>query len=168
MVELAFLVLLNRLTSWGRAPVIASGAILTDAATLLAIVSDPAGQWRIVEAISPHLRPTASVQPSTSKRIVRVRVQVAGHDVLWISWILVPRRGTTDVDLTAQLHSRSLLARLVLLLGGRYWLRRRLERTLRTLALIAHRAAEDLDAVEPDGEVGAARPPRGPISQAGR
>lgn len=153
MVELAFLAVLNRLMSWGCAPVIASRAILTDAATLLAIVRDPAGQWRIVDGVSPRLCPTATVQPSESERVVRVRVRAAGRDVLWVTWLLIPRRGTTDVDLAAQTDSHSLVARLVLLLGGRRWLRRRLERTLNTLALIAHLAAEDMDGVGRDGEL---------------
>lgn len=145
MVELAFLSLRNRLMTWGCAPAIASRAILADAATLLAIVSDPGGQWRIVDGVSPRLRPTATVQPSASERVVRVRVQAAGHDVLWVTWLLSPRRGTTDVDLAAQTDSTSLFTRLVLLLGGRRWLRRRLEHTLNTLALIAHIAAEVRD-----------------------
>ncbi|MGH2942199.1 MAG: hypothetical protein ACRDLN_05435, partial [Solirubrobacteraceae bacterium] len=118
MVELAFLALMNRLMSWGRAPAIATRAIAADAATLRALVSDPAGQWRILDGVSPRLRTRAHVQPRRSTRLVSVRVQLWRRDALWLTWILTPRRGTTEVDLAAQLESRSVLARLALLLGG--------------------------------------------------
>ena len=156
MVELTFIALMNRLMNWGRAPVIATRAIVADAATLLSLISDPASQWRIVENVSPRLRPRAHVQPSRSTGLVYVRVQLGRHDVLWVTWILTPRRGTTEVDLAAQLESRSVLARLMLVFGGRLWLRHRLERTLSTLAALAHRAAEDVDDIERDAEM----PPR--------
>jgi len=152
MIELTLLTLLHRLMNWGRAPVIATRAIVADAATLLALVSDPACQWRIVEGVSPLLHPHAHVEQSHSTRLVSVRVQLGRRDVLWVTWILTPRRGTTEVDLAAQLHSRSLAARLVLLFGGRRWLRHRLEHTLGMLASLAHCAAEDLDDVERDAE----------------
>jgi hypothetical protein len=152
MIELTFLTLLNHLVNWGRAPVIATRAIVADAATLLALISDPAGQWRIVEGVSPLLRPHAHVEQSRSTRLVPVRVQLGRRDVLWVTWILTPRRGTTEVDLAAQLQSRSLVARLMLQLGGRRWLRHRLEHTLGTLAALAHCAAEDVDDIERDAE----------------
>jgi hypothetical protein len=152
MIELTLLTLLNRLMNWGRAPVIATRSIVADAATLFALVSDPAAQWRIVEGVSPRLRPHAHVEQSRSARLVPIRVQLGRRDVLWVTWILTPRRGTTEVDLAAQLHSRSLVARLVLLFGGRRWLRHRLEHTLGTLAALAHCAAEDVDDLERDTE----------------
>ena len=65
--------------------------------------------------------------------------------MLWLTWILTPRQGTTEVDLIAQLESRSLLARFAMLLGGRRWLRTRLGRAVNVLGTLAHRAAEDLD-----------------------
>lgn len=153
MVELAFLALMNRLMNWGRAPVIATRSIVADAGMLLALVSDPASQWRLVDGVSPRLRPRAEIQPSRSKRLVCVRVQFGRRDVLWVTWILTPRRGTTEVYLAAQLQSRSILARLVLLFGARRWLQHRLEHTLTTLAAIAHRAAEDTDDIERDAEI---------------
>jgi hypothetical protein len=152
MVELAILALLNRLMNWGFAPVIATRVIAADAAALRALISDPNGQWRLVAGVSPRLRPRASAGTSASSRLVPVRVQLGGRDVLWITWILTPRRGTTEVDLAAQLESRGLLARLALVLGGRRWLRRRLDATLNTLAALAHGAAEDLGDVERDAE----------------
>jgi hypothetical protein len=66
--------------------------------------------------------------------------------------ILTPRPGTTEVDLAAQLQTRSILARLILVLGGRRWLRRYLDAVLNTLATLALRAAEDLDDIERDAD----------------
>lgn len=153
MVELTLLTLMNRLMNWGRAPVIATRSIVADAATLLALVADPAAQWRIVDGVSARLRPHAQVQPRHSSRLVTVRVRLGRRDVLWVTWMLTPRRGTTEVDLAAQLESRSILARLVLLFGGRRWLRRRLEHTLGCLATLAHSAAEDIHDVERDADI---------------
>lgn len=150
MVELTFLALLNRLRNWGREPVIASRVIAADTSKLYAVVSDPAAQWRLVHGISRLLRPRAQVERSHSKRLVSVGVTLCGRDALWITWILTPRRGTTEVDLAAQLETGSLVARLALVLGGRRWLRRHLEQTLGTLSVLAHRVAEDVDGVQRD------------------
>ena len=147
MIELTFLALMNRLMNWGRTPVIASRTIAADAARLLTLVSDPAAQRQIVESVSRR-RLRAYVEPRRSKKLVSVRVRRGQRDVLWLTWILTPRRGTTEVDLAAQVESRSIAVRLVLLLGGRRWLRRRLERTLGALGTLAHCAAEDLGAHE--------------------
>ncbi|MGH2841675.1 MAG: hypothetical protein ACRDKY_12710 [Solirubrobacteraceae bacterium] len=152
MVEFAILALLNRMVSWGRAPVIATRIIAADAATLRALVSDPASQWRIVHGVSPLLRPRAHVETNRFPRLVAVRVRFGRRDVLWITWILTPSPGTTEVDLVAQIESRGILARLVLLLGGRRWLRHRLETRLADLAALAHCAAEDLDDVARDAD----------------
>ena len=156
MIELTFLALMNRLMNWGRAPVIASRTIAADAARLLTLISDPAVQRQIVEGASRPLRLRAYVEPRRSKKLVSVRVQRGKRDLLWLTWILTPRRGTTEVDLAAQVESRSVAIRLVLLLGGRRWLRERLERTLGTLGTLAHCAAEDLGAHRSTAEL----PPR--------
>lgn len=150
MIELMVLALLQRLTNWGRAPVIASRVIAADAPTLLALVSDPRGQWRLVAGVNPLLRPHASVGTSRTPRLVPVRVRLRDRDVLWVTWMLSPSRGTTEVDLVAQFEARGLLARLALLLGGRRWVRRRLQDTLQTLARLAHEAAEDVHDLERD------------------
>lgn len=147
MIELTFLALLNRLTSWGRVPVMATRVLAADAAELLALVSDPAAQRRIIDIGLP-LRLHAHVEPSRSKRLVSVRVTLGRRDLLWITWILVPSRGTTEVDVSAQVQSRALPVRLVMVLGGSRWLRDRLEETLTTLAVLAHCVAEDLDDIE--------------------
>jgi hypothetical protein len=147
MIELALVVLWSRLMNWGCAPVIATRTVAADAPTLRAIVSDPASQWRVVAGVSALLRPHAHVVTTRSPHVVRVRVAAGRRAVLWITWLLAARRGTTEVDLVAQTESRGIFARLVLLLGGRRWLRRRLEATLETLGALAHCAAEDLDDV---------------------
>ncbi len=139
MVELA-----NRLENWGCAPVIASRVIAADAPALLSLVSDLRGQQRLVAGVSPLLRPHASVGTIRTPRIVPVRVQLRGRDVLWITWLLSPSRGTTEVDLMAQFERRGPLTRLVALLGGRRWLRRHLDDTLSTIARRAHAAAENV------------------------
>jgi hypothetical protein len=148
MVELAALALLNSLHEWGREPVIATRVVAADVATLRKLVSDPASQWRLVAGVSPRLHAAASVAPGRHPRFVHARVTLGHREALWITWILTPRRGTTEIDLAAQLDSQSLLARAIAVLGGRRWLRRRLDAVLATLATVALRAAEDLDDTE--------------------
>ena len=145
MVELIGLALCNSVINWGLSPVNATRTVAADAATLKAVVADQDTQGRLVDGISPLLRPSARLEPSRHPRFVHAMVRMRGRDVLWITWILTPGQGTTEVDLIAQLESRSALARLAMLLGGRRWLRTRLHRTVDVLATHAHRAAEDLD-----------------------
>ncbi len=76
--------------------------------------------------------------------------------VAWATWILVPGRGTTDVDVAIQLRSRGLVTRLGLLLGGRGWIARQLDLALATLATTSARVAEDCAA--PPAADGASRP----------
>lgn len=148
MLELTFLILVKRITNLGRAPVIASRGIAADVSTLFRLASDPASQWLIIDGISRLLRPHAVVQPSHSKRLVFVRVYFGRRDMLSITWMLSPRGGTTDARLSAELRSRSLLARLALLLGGRRWLQRHLDHILVAVANGSHAAAEDLHDAE--------------------
>ena len=148
MLELPFLILMNRMTSLGRAPVVARRGIAADASTLYADACDPANQWRIIDGISRRLRPRAVVQPTHSKHLVFVRVHFGRREILSVTWMLSPRGGTTDASLSAELRSRSLLARLALVLGGRRWLQRHLEHILVAVATRSHAAAEDLHQVE--------------------
>jgi hypothetical protein len=128
--------------------VIATRVIPADGSTLHALIADPAIQRRIVDDVHRLLHAHAHAGPNASSRLVAARVQLGGHDALSLTWILSPSRGTTEVDLVAQIESPGLLARLIMLLGGRCWLRHRLEGTLVNLAVLAHRAAEDLDDIE--------------------
>jgi hypothetical protein len=150
MVELAALAVLTAIHEWGREPVVATRVVAADAAVLHALVSDPACQWRLHAGLPAALRARAHVAPSRHPRFVHASVRLGERDALWITWILTPRRGTTEVALAAQLDTGSPLARLVLVLGGRRWLRRHLDAVLGTLAALAVRAAEDLDDVERD------------------
>lgn len=145
MIELTILVLLHRLLGWGRDPVIATRVIAADAVSLRRLVSDPALQSAVVARISPRLRPRMLDPGGSSARLVSLCAQLGDRDVLWLTWILTARRGTTEVDLAAQLESPAILGRLLLRLGGRRWLRHRLELALDTVAAMAHDAAEDLD-----------------------
>jgi hypothetical protein len=148
MIDLALVILFDRLLNWGLQPVIAGRVIAADAPTLRALVADPAAQWRLIDRVSARLRPQVNVEPGRSPRVVRVRVRLGRRDVLWITWLLPAGLGTTEVTLAAQFESRGMVTRLTLLLGGRAWLRRRLEATLDDLASLALCAAEDLDDVE--------------------
>lgn len=134
----------TRFENWGCAPVIASRVIAADAPALLSLVSDSRGQQRLVAGVTRLLRPHACVGTIRTPRIVPVRVQLRGRDVLWVTWLLSPSRGTTEVDVMAQFERRGALTRLVAVLGGRRWLRRHLQDTLSTMARLAHDAAEDV------------------------
>lgn len=155
------LALSNSLTNWGLSPVIATRTVAADADDLSAAVGDPASQWRLVAGISPVLRPSAHVEASPNPRFVHATVRLGHRDALWITWILTPKHGTTEVDLIGQLESRCVLARVGMLLGGRRWLTNHLDKTLGVLSTLAHRAAEDLDDVERRAAIAAIAPTRG-------
>lgn len=72
--------------------------------------------------------------------------------MLWLCWILVPGRGTTEVRLIAQFESSQLLGRVLARIGVRGWIARRLEVTLGVLATLAYRAVEDLDDIEHEAD----------------
>ncbi len=130
MIELTLLALLNRLTNWGLAPVIATRTVAADAATLRGLLAGAGGEQRL-----------------------------AGQRV-WLTWMLTPGRGTTEVDLAAQFESRGLATRLLLVLGGRRRITARLDVALAALATTCARAAEDLAEQPPcaGGRSRAARP----------
>jgi hypothetical protein len=165
MIELAFIILLNRLVNWGLGPIIVTRTIVADRGVLYALLCDPANQWRLatsfarVTSLQPArdrcdarlrlpfgLRVPASVQvkPSRGERLLTCEIRVGRRTIAWATWILSPDRGTTEVDLAIQPESRSLLTRLVLLLGGRRWIARRLDTALATLAITSVRVAEDV------------------------
>ena len=81
-------------------------------------------------------------------RFVHAVMSRAGCDALWLTWILTPRRGTTEVDLAAQMETRSIPPGFRWSIAGRRLLRRRQDATLATLAGLALRVAEDLDDVD--------------------
>jgi hypothetical protein len=134
MIELGALAFLLRLMNLGFEPVIATRVVAADLAVLRRLLSDPASYDG-----------EACVRPSSSERVVAVRVRFGARRVLRYTWILSPHRGTTEVDLAVQVESRGIAVRLALLLGGRRWLQRRLDALLATLSRDAARAAEELD-----------------------
>lgn len=138
----------NTISDWGHSPVIATRVVAADAEAIAAVVAGPGVQRRLIAGFSPMLRPSARVQGPSHPGFVRGVVRFGHRDALWLTWMLSPGPGTTEVDLIAQIESRSVLARLAMALGGRRWLRNHLDRTLAGLATLAHRAAEDLDGVE--------------------
>jgi hypothetical protein len=167
MIELAFLILLNRLSNWGLTPIIVTRTIPAGADKLHGLVSDPANQWRLatrfadIAALEPagdrcdaqlrlpmgaSLHASVHVKPSRKGRLLTCEARLGRRTVAWVTWILTPDRGTTEVDLAVQLESRSLATRLVLLLGGRRWIARRLEMALTKLARTVARTAKDVAA----------------------
>jgi hypothetical protein len=134
MIQLGALALLVRLMNLGFEPVIATRVVAADLAVLRRLLSDPASYDG-----------AAFVRPSSSERVVAVRVRFGPRRTLRYTWMLSPHRGTTEVDLAVQVESRGAAVRLALLLGGRRWLQHRLDAVLQTLSRDAARAAEDLD-----------------------
>ena len=164
MLEIAFLAIVNSLVNWGLRPIIVTRAVAADGDMLRGLLTDPAGQWRLAAGFDRvgDLRPAGDrcearlrlplgvrahasvrVKPSRSGRVLTTEVKLGRRTIAWATWVLTPGRGTTEVDAALQLESRSLAARLVLLLGGRRWIARRLDLALATLATAAH-VAEDL------------------------
>jgi hypothetical protein len=165
MIELVFIILLHRVKNWGLGPSIATRTVAADGDALHALLCDPANHWRLASSfarvIDPQpgsdrcdarlrlplgMRVPASVQvrPSRRGRLLTCEIRFGRRTVAWATWILSPDRGTTEVDLAIQLESRSLVTRLVLVLGGRRWIARRLDTALATLALTSVRVAEDI------------------------
>lgn len=142
MIELTFLALLNRLMSWGLAPLVATRSVAADAAPLHRFLCDPANQLCLVGG-RPRVSGTR-VRPSAPGRVIGVEILRGRRTVLWVTWILNAGRGTTEVDLAVQFQTRGLATRLALALGGRRWLARRVDVALGRLAQICTRAAEDV------------------------
>lgn len=146
MIELSFLAFLYRLMNLGYEPVIATRAVAADLLIVRLLASDP-GTYD----------GEASVRPTSSVRLVVVRERLGRRRILRYTWMLSPRRGTTEIDLAVQVESRGIAARLALLLGGRRWLARRLDAMLVNLSRDALRAAEEFQPeMAPAASLGAA------------
>ena len=165
MLEIAFLAIVNGLVNSGLRPILVTRAVAADRDMLRGLLADPANQWRLAAAFARigdlrrvedrcearlrlplGLRAHAGVRvrPSRSGRVLTTEIELGHRTVAWATWILTSGRGTTEVDVALQLESRSLAARLALLLGGRRWIARRLDVALATLATTAAHVAEDL------------------------
>jgi hypothetical protein len=165
MIELTFVILLNHVVNWGLAPIIVTRAVAADRHVLHAFLSDPVNHWRLAASFADvvSLQPAgdrcdaklrlpsgmrwhASVQvkPSRGTRLLTAELRLGNRTIASATWILSADRGTTEVDLAIQPESRSLVTRLVLLLGGRRWIAQRVETALATLATTCARVAEDV------------------------
>lgn len=142
MIELVFLALLNRLMNWGLTPLVATRTVAADASTLRHFLTDPANQLRLLRRVPRGL--DVHVTPRAKGRVVSVEILRGQRTALWATWILCAGRGTTEVDLAVQLETRGLATRLVLVLGGRRWLARRVDDALARLGQVCARAAEDI------------------------
>ncbi len=78
-----------------------------------------------------------------------MRARAGRRQVLRYTWILTPGRGTTEVDLAAQLETRGPVVRLMALLGGRRALRHRVESMLAQIACTTAEAAEQVVELRP-------------------
>src|SRR4051794_30293780 len=168
MIELALLAIFSRLMTWGLGPVVATRTVAADFEDVRAFLTDPANQVRLATTrpgvvarrpaaaahdvrlrLAPGLHVRASIAVSApTARVLKTELQLRGRTVAWLTWILTAGRATTEVDLACQLESRSLAARVVVLLGGRR-LARRLDGVLAALARASAHAAEDLVALTP-------------------
>lgn len=179
MIELALLAIFSRLMTWGLGPIIATRTVAADCDAVHAVLSNPANQARLGTGRAAADDPTPDAQrydvplrspwgtvlpvslqvSAPTRRVLKTEVRLRGATVAWATWILGAGRATTEVDLAFQLESRSLFARLVLLLGGR-WIARRLDTALAALATTSARAAEDLGTLRA-ATVVSRRPARG-------
>jgi hypothetical protein len=165
MIELAFVILLNRVVNWGLAPIIVTRVVAADDNVLHAFLRDPVNQWRLADSFADVVRlqpagdrcdatlrlpfgmrwnASVQVKPSRRGRLLTAEVRLGNRTFAWATWILIADRGTTEVNLAMQPESRSLVTRLVLLLGGRRWIARRLQTALAKLATTCARVAEEV------------------------
>jgi hypothetical protein len=52
MIELALLVVLNRLANWGLGPIIVTRTVAADGDVLHGVLSDPGNQWRLAASFA--------------------------------------------------------------------------------------------------------------------
>jgi hypothetical protein len=133
MIELTALALLFKITSIGYEPIISTRSVCADVDSLHELLADPA-----------NYRGNVTVRPPTRREVVVVFAHTGRGRVVRYTWILTPGRGTTEVDLIAQLESRGAALRALMLLGGRGALTRRAEKMLAELARSTATAAENV------------------------
>lgn len=140
MIELVLLAVMNRLASWGLAPIIVTRTVPADAAVLRELLSDPTNQRRLLPAAC--VRAELCIKLSPAGRLITTEIRIGRRTVAWLTWILGSAGGTTEIDLAFQPEQRGLRTRLALVFGGRRWLARRLEAALATLATTAAHVIE--------------------------
>ena len=77
---------------------------------------------------------TTRVAAARAPRLIIGTAEMGESTRARVSWILAGRLGSTRVRLAAEIENASSFDRLVLALGGRWWLRRRFASTLDRLA----------------------------------
>jgi hypothetical protein len=133
MIELTALALLFKITSIGYEPIISTRVVCADLDALHDFLADPA-----------NYRGNVTVRPPTRREVVVVFAHPGRGRVVRYTWILTPGRGTTEVDLIAQLETRGPALRTLMLLGGRGALSRRAEQMLAGLGRSTATAAENV------------------------
>ena len=158
MLELQFLALLNMLNTWGTAPVIATQTVAADAPMVHALLADPANQRYLAAGMAPLRRAHVTMSPKAGRLYRRATVKLCGRDVLRITWLFAPGRGTTEIHLAVQAESDGILVRLAWL-AARRRLRPRVEAALSGLAEAARRAAEAVEPPVPSATTASGTPP---------
>jgi hypothetical protein len=154
MIELTFIALLHRLLNWGFAPIIATRVVAADGAAVHDFLADGANHWRLGARGGAPRGGAVSVRASRSGEVLWAEVRLPRAGSFFVTWLLSPGRGTTEVDAAVQFESRRLLLRLALVLGGRRLVARRLDGALASLAQMCVHAAEDLpSAVAPSANM---------------
>ncbi len=100
------------------------------------------GELRISGPLGFRRAARARVLGSLPPRLIIVRADIGRGTVALVTWNLAARRGTVEVELAAVIYSAALLDRLILRVGGRRRVERRLETTLAALAELAAIVAE--------------------------
>ena len=92
------------------------------------------GQVRVRGPLGLRRTATTRVVASRAPRLIIGTAELASGTRARVSWILAGRLGSTRVRLAAELERTRPVDRLVLAVGGRWWLRRRFAATLERLA----------------------------------
>lgn len=102
MLELTAVAMINRMVNAGLEALTASRIVAADPSTVRALATDPR-----IELAGLPTRLRVQVIPTASLRFVSMRLCLDEHDPLSLHRILMPRRGTVEVDLVAQFHVRA-------------------------------------------------------------
>ena len=88
------------------------------------------GELRVLGPLGLRRTARASVLASLPPRLAIVRADLGRRAVALVIWTLTPRRGTIEVEIEMIIHSAPRLDQLILRIGGRRLVKRRLETTL--------------------------------------
>jgi uncharacterized protein YndB with AHSA1/START domain len=122
------------------------------AGPFLEVVSVDADRGGTVRMCGPlGMRRTAhtTVTAVRAPRLIIGEAELPGGTRARVSWTLADRLGQTRVQLAAHVERATPLDRVLLALGGRFWLRRRFADTLRELSCAFDGPAAPVAAPEP-------------------